>query len=283
MSTQAELENVDVNTTHSTYCDLYGMNCGIDDWNRSVCWILIFSYFLLNFTQFAYLDPFEYYQNNEVKTLSIHQHGCYADGLTEYNEPLVSRFKLNEFINRNKPIKVSRQLIVSGKFLDLPDNHDNSKIFSRIMYAPTVVLERIGDVIVRDLEQVVLPSTTTVKIQQYSGRLLETFDLLKTFPSVEWLFIIKTNFEHLNPAWIVKNINIRQPIQDDRLSRRAINNFFQNKSNINLEFRSCSEETLELCKDTFKTIESYDIAMELSQIRYFNRPRGLDNTIRPIA
>lgn len=195
----------------------------------------------------------------------------------------MTHFQLKQFIGRNKPIKISNKLIVSGKFHDLPDNYDESKIFSRILSVPTVVLDRIGDVIVRDLQQIVLQSTTTVKIQQYNGKLLGTFDLLKTFPAIESLYIIQSSFEFLNPAWNVKNIIIRQPIQNDRHTRQAINNFFKDKTNVNLKFSWCSKETFDVCKDTFKAMESYDIGLEMSQIRYFNKPRGLANTIRPIA
>lgn len=176
---------------------------------------------------------------------------------------------------------MSKELIVGDKFHNFYENFDESVLFSKVHSAPTITLDRIGDVVIRDLQHTVFESTHTVHIRSYAGELLKTFDLARTFPKLEVLFITSTNLEHINPAWDVKTVILRQPPQNDRQHRQAIHDFFVDKPNMRLSFNGCRSETWALCEEVFESLPSYDVLMELSQIRHTKKPNQLVEEIHP--
>lgn len=188
---------------------------------------------------------------------------------------------MQEFVELDAQVRVSKELIVGGKFNNFYDNYYGSLLFGKILSVPTITLDRIGDVVIRDLQHTVFESTHTVKIQGYAGELLKTFDLAKTFPNLETLFITNTNFEHINPDWDVKNVMLRQPSQSDQREREAIRQFFSNKPNMRVRFSGCRTETWALCEEVFESLYSYDVLMELSNVRHTKKPDQVVEEIHP--
>lgn len=221
-------------------------------------------------------DPFAKYTS--VEKLSLSANGCHCEGKTPNNLAATNNFKLNEYLDSNKQIEVGKELIVHGEF-----SEKAGAIFSKIANnVPTIIFESLSDDVVEVLQSMVFPATTTVKIQRYIGNLLKTFELKDTFPTLKTLYMINTNFEHINPEWNVEQIHIHAPNQADKYERAAINNFLTNNSNTFLEFISCKQETLDLCADAIKPTESYVVSMDLSTTQYYNKAQGADGKTNPI-
>lgn len=211
--------------------------------------------------------------------LSVSANGCHCEGETANNSPATNHFSLRAYLDITNQVKVTKEFKVRGEFSENAEEVLN-KISTNV---PTIIFENLSDDVVEALNTKEFPETTTVKVQKYNGNLLKTFDLKKTFPTLKTLYLIDTNFEYINPNWNdVESIHILVPHQSDKQERNAINNFLTNNMNTYLEFTSCKEDTLDLCKEAIKATESYVVSMALSTTQYHNKPQGADNKTNPI-